>query len=419
MWRNNGDGTFTDVTARTRTGEGQWSVSASFADFDRDGWLDLYVANYVNYQLEPRTECFTSVGEPDYCGPQNYDPVPDRLFRNQGDGTFLDVTTLAQISRARGPALGVVATDINSDGWIDFYVANDGAANHAWLNQRNRTFRDVALAAGIAVNASGWPEGSMGVDAGDFDGDGDEDLAMTHLVRETNTVYVNDGSGFFEDRSAATGLGPPSLPFTGFGTGWFDFDNDGRLDLLAVNGAVKTIEALAREGDPFPLHQRNQLFHNLGDGRFEDVTDRAGKVFELSEVSRGAAFGDLDNDGDIDLVVGNNAGPARLLINNVGHRRHWIGLRLAGADARRDMLGARVAVVRADGPPLWRRVRSDGSYASANDSRVLVGLGDAPAVRGVRVVWPGGRVEEWSDVAIDAWTTLTEGTGSPSNEDGP
>jgi len=419
MWRNNGDGTFTDVTARTRTGEGQWSVSASFADFDRDGWLDLYVANYVNYQLEPRTECFTSVGEPDYCGPQNFDPVPDRLFRNQGDGTFLDVTTLAQISRARGPALGVVATDINSDGWIDFYVANDGAANHAWLNQRNRTFRDVALAAGIAVNANGWPEGSMGVDAGDFDGDGDEDLAMTHLVRETNTVYVNDGSGFFEDRSAATGLGPPSLPFTGFGTGWFDFDNDGRLDLLAVNGAVKTIEALAREGDPFPLHQRNQLFHNLGDGRFEDVTDRAGKVFELSEVSRGAAFGDLDNDGDIDLVVGNNAGPARLLINNVGHRRHWIGLRLAGADARRDMLGARVAVVRADGPPLWRRVRSDGSYASANDSRVLVGLGDAPAVRGVRVVWPGGRVEEWSDVAIDAWTTLTEGTGSPSNEDGP
>jgi hypothetical protein len=260
----------------------------------------------------------------------------------------------------------------------------------------------------------------MGVDAGDFDADGDDDLFLTHLTTETNTLYVNDGSGLFEDRTARTGLGAPSVAYTGFGTAWVDFDNDGWLDLLVVNGAVQakhqrftggTPDVPVQAGTPLPLHQRNQLFRNLGNGRFEEVTRRAGAVFELSEVSRGAAFGDVDNDGDHDVLITNNNGRARLLINDIGHQNRWIGLRLVGGTGPRDMLGARVGVFRDVGPTLWRRARTDGSYASANDPRVLVGLGEATTARRIRVVWPSGREEDWTDIPVNRWLTLKEGTG--------
>jgi enediyne biosynthesis protein E4 len=310
----------------------------------------------------------------------------------------------------------VVAADFNADGWADVYVANDGEPNLLWINQQNGRFRNTALLAGTALNGLGSAQGSMGVDAGDFDNDGDEDLFVTNLPGEGNTLYVNEGSGLFEDRTARVGLGVPSLPHTGFGAGWFDFDNDGWLDLLVANGAVRIVEDSSRATDVFPLHERNQLFRNLGTGRFEQVTARAGAVFELSEVSRGAAFGDLDNDGDVDVLVTNNNGPARLLINHVGQRSHWVGLRLVGGPGPRDMLGARVGVFRNQGPPLWRRARADGSYASANDPRVLVGLGDQAAVSRIRVVWPSGRVEDWTDVAVDRWITLKEGSGARASK---
>jgi hypothetical protein len=252
----------------------------------------------------------------------------------------------------------------------------------------------------------------MGVDAGDFDNDGDEDLFMTELTGEGSNLFVNDGAGVFEDQSARSGLGLRSLGYTGFGAAWFDFDNDGWLDILTVNGTIAAIEALRRANDPFPLHQRKQLFRNLGNGQFEDVTDRAGAAFQLSEVGRGAAFGDIDNDGDVDVLVGNDAGRTRLLMNNVGNRKHWLGLRLVGARGRRDMYGARVVVFRANTATLWRRARADGSYASASDPRVLVGLGDSAEPPRVRVVWPGGRVEEFAGVAVDRYTTLKEGSGA-------
>ena len=420
LFRNDGDGTFTDVTGQAGVGDPRWSVSASFVDFDRDGWLDLYVGNYLDHRPgTPQPECFTRTGERDYCGPSAWAPVPDRLYRNRGDGTFVDVTADAGVAREYGAALGVTAFDADGDGWTDVYVANDGEPNQLWMNRRDGTFTNGALLAGAALNDSGRTEGSMGVDAGDFDGDGDDDLFMTHLTRETNTLYVNDGRGLFEDRTATIGLGASSLAYTGFGTAWLDFDNDGWLDLLAVNGAVQAShqrfamrarDVSARAGE-LPLDQPNQLFRNLGNGRFDDVTRRAGPVFELSEVSRGAAFGDVDNDGDVDVLVANNNGRARLLINEVGHRNRWIGLRLVGGPGRRDMPGARVGVFRDDGPPLWRRARADGSYASANDPRVLVGLGQAAAVRRVRVVWPSGREEDWMDLPVDRWLTLEEGTG--------
>src|SRR4051812_46050779 len=257
----------------------------------------------------------------------------------------------------------------------------------------------------------------MGVDAGDFDADGDEDLFVTELVSQGSSLWVNDGTGTFEEQSIRFGVRRPSLPYTGFGTAWFDFDNDGWLDILSVNGDVN--ENMRHTG-PFPLAQRHLLMRNLG-GRFEDVTDRAGRGFQLAEVSRGAAFGDLDNDGDTDVVVANDAGHVRLLLNNVGARHHWIGLRLVtthpggvtvasngGAAGARDALGGRVEIVRRSGPTLWRRARADGSYASSNDPRVLAGLGTSTEQPRVRVVWPDGRSDEWTDLPIDRYTTLVE-----------
>jgi hypothetical protein len=411
MLRNRGDGTFADVTARSGTANpGGWGVSAALVDIDRDGWLDLYVGNYLIYSVAADIDCLSVTGQPDYCPPNSYRGQPDRLYRNRGDGTFADVTRTALVGGAYGPALGVSTADFDGDGWLDVYVGNDGEANQLWINQRNGTFRDTAFAAGAAVNASGNAEASMGIDAGDYDNDGDEDIFVTNWLAQMNILYENLGKGVFEDRKAASGLGPPSLARTGFGAAWFDFDNDTWLDLLAVNGSVATIEAQARAKDPFPLKMPNQLYRNLGNGRFEDVSARAGKAFTIADVSRGAAFGDVDNDGDQDVVVGTAAGPVRLLVNMIGNRNHWVGLRVIGAREKRDLLGARVGVIRRNGSMLWRRARSDGSYASANDPRVLVGLGPAADPVRVRVEWPDGTAEEWPGVPVDRWTTLTKGT---------
>jgi hypothetical protein len=378
-------------------------------DYDRDGWLDLFVGNYVYYGVEGNKPCLHSIGSLlDYCPPSVYRPQPDHLFHNNRDGTFTDVTAAAGMGREFGPALGVATADFNGDGWIDIYVANDGAPNQLWINQHDGTFTNTALLAGAALGAGGEAKGSMGIDAGDFDNDGDEDLFITEIAREGHDLYVNDGFGVFEEQAAHAGIRLPSLPYTGFGAAWFDFDNDSWLDILTVNGAVRhTAEALTRN-KRFSLQQPKQLFRNLGNGQFADVTDQAGAALRIPDVSRGAAFGDVDNDGDTDVVVANDSGPIRLLINHVGNRRHWVGVRVLGRQAR-DMVGARVGIVRATGPTLWRRARADGSYASANDPRVLVGLGDTAKIVKVRVEWPGGHAEEWTNVPVDRYTTLKEG----------
>ncbi|MFL6259638.1 MAG: CRTAC1 family protein [Thermoanaerobaculia bacterium] len=414
LWHNNDDGTFTDVTARAGVDDPRWSSGATFADLDRDGWLDLYVLNYVDYSVANSPRCYAPSSRRDYCGPSTFAPVPDRLLRNRGNGTFEDVSLPSGIGRKAGPGLGVVADDLDGDGWPDLFVANDGAASFLWINQKNLTFREDGLLAGVALNAAGRPEAGMGIAVGDADGDGRDDLLITHLTAETNTLYLNLGGGLFEDATARSGLGAPSLPFTGFGTGWLDVDNDSRLDLAVFNGAVNLTGAMGSGPGIAPYAQPHQLYRNLGGGRFA-VAPEAGPAFQKPAVSRGTAFGDIDNDGDTDILVVDADGPLRLLVNETGSHNPWLGLRLvgkpAGAKAERDMLGARVEVRRKGAPSLWRRAATDGSYASANDPRVLVGLGDASEVTGVRVVWPDGLAELFPPPPLRTYTTLVRGTG--------
>lgn len=409
LLHNNGNGTFSDVSAKSGADTEGWSIPAALVDYDRDGDLDLYVGYYLAYDTAANESCTTVTGQPDYCPPAAYRPAPDHLLRNRGDGTFEDVTARAGLAGEPRPALGVSTADFNGDGWLDIYVANDGMENALWINQRNGTFVNTALLAGVALNASGDTEASMGVDAGDFDNDGDEDLFIANWTGEGHTLYGNDGTGHFEDWGTRSGIRAASLAFTGFGAAWFDMDNDGWLDLLVANGAVRTIAALAAAGDPYPLHQTPQVFRNLGTGRFEEASGKAGAIFRRSTVGRGAAFGDIDNDGDVDVVMANNNGPLELLVNQIGQTHHWIGVRAVAGG--RDVAGALVGVVGTDGRLRWRRVRHDGSYASANDPRVIVGLGQTAAVAAVRIVWTDGTTEEWTGPAVDRWSTLQKGTG--------
>jgi hypothetical protein len=411
LLRNQGDGTFRDVTARGGAHDERWSTSAAFFDYDRDGWLDLYVANYVDFVFPVHKPCFSVYGKPDYCSPTAFLPSPHRLLRNRGDLTFEDVSEKARILTVKGNGLGVSTADFDGDGWIDVYVANDQMENFLWLNQRDGTFQNVGLERGAALSFDGSPEASMGVDGGDFDDDGDEDLYLTHLTGQKNTLYVNEGSGVFTDRTFQSGLGGPGQKTTGFGTAWLDFDNDGHLDLLVVNGTVFAIEALARAGDSFPYRQQDQLFRNLGDGRFREVTAQAGAAFQVPGASRGAAFGDVDNDGDIDVLVNRVDAPARLLLNRAEARGHWLGVRLMSKG--RDALGAR-AVLRREGlRPLWRRARADGSYCSANDPRILFGLGGDSRGGVLEVFWPDGRRERFRDLAPGRYSEVVQGRGEP------
>ncbi len=411
LWRNRGDGTFVEEAAARGIAEERWSVSASFADFDRDGWLDLFVANYLDYSFVAHKTCLTERGEADYCLPGAYRPVPDRLYRNRGDGTFEDVSVRAGIAGVAANGLGVVAADFNADSRLDFYVANDLMANHLWLGQGDGTFVEDGLAAGVALNAQGKAEASMGIAVGDPDADGDLDLFLTHFRRESNTFY-RDAGPYFEDATESLGLAAPSWLFTAFGTCFLDYDADGWLDLVTVNGAVTFLPGADRTRNRFPLDERNQLFKNVEGRRFEETSDRAGAAFAISEISRGALCGDLDNDGDTDIVVTNNSGPVRLLMNRVADARPWLGLDLVVAGAGRPALGAIATLKRSAGPALVRHAHADGGYASSSDPRVLFGLGNGEA-RSLQVVWPSGKVEEWQGFEPGRYHRLVEGTGRP------
>lgn len=415
LWRNRGDGRFEEIAATAGVADSGWGVSAAFFDYDRDGWLDLYLGNYVKQDFSRHKPCTAPSSVPDYCTPLVYGAQPDRLFRNLGNGRFQERSEAAGIAAVKAPALGVVVEDFDRDGWPDVYVANDARPNQLWINQRDGRFRDEAFFNGAAVNMAGAAEGSMGIAVGDFDNDADPDLFMTHLTGETNTIYVNDGKGWFEDRSIGTGLAGPSMAFTGFGTGWLDVDNDGWKDLFVGNGEVSLLRGVSGIHYAYPLDQPNQLYINRNGLGFEAVAPAVAGVGLNAEVTRGAAFGDIDNDGDTDILLVNNNGPARLLLNQLGQGAGWIGLRLLDRNGR-DAYGASVIVEMEQGLR-WASVGSDGSYASANDPRLLFGLGSKNKILGFRVRWPEGRSERFTPLPVNRYHALREGDGQSQARD--
>ncbi|MBI4583577.1 MAG: CRTAC1 family protein [Planctomycetes bacterium] len=409
LYHNNGNGTFSEVSRQAGVDDPRFSASAAFLDYNRDGYLDLFVTNYVDFSTAANRECTRLGGQKDYCGPKSYEPSSNRLFRNNRNGTFTDATREAGLATGKSYySLGVIGADFNGDGWMDIFVANDATPNQLWINQKKGAFEEKALFAGVAVNNDGQTEACMGVTAADFDRDGDEDIFVTNEQGEKNTLYRNLGKGLFEDASFQTGLATPSLPNTGFGTLWFDYDNDGWLDLFVANGAVRKLANQIQ--NPYPFHQPDQLYHNQG-GLYFETTPWAGAGVTELQTGRGAAFGDVDNDGDLDILVSNNHGPLRLLLNNIGNRKNWVRFFLVGTTSNRDALGAHVLLKLPGGLELWQRVGTDGSYCSANDQRLHFGVGQAKYIESATVYWPSGKKECWKTVPLNKSAVLREGKG--------
>jgi enediyne biosynthesis protein E4 len=416
LYENNGDGTFADVTTQSGVGDERWGSSAAFLDYDHDGDLDLMVANYVDFTFQGNKKCYSPAGELDYCTPLVYKGAVDKLWRNDGGRKWTDVSVESNIASAFGPGLGITTTDVDGDGLTDIYIANDTAANLLWINQGDGTFLETGLEAGVAYSEDGMPKAGMGVSFGDFDADGDDDLIVLNLRAEGCSLYLNEGDGYFTDVTLRFGLGHMTYQSTGFGIDWFDYDGDGWLDIFMANGAVTIIEELI--DDPYPFDQPNMLLRNLGTGNsFDDVSTRSGPALALRDVSRGAAFGDVDNDGDVDILVHNNNGPPRLLLNEVGNRSNWMTIELEGTKTNRQGLGSRVGLVRDGKPTLWRRAHTDSSYCSASDAKVHIGLGDDSARQTIVVKWTDGSTERWEDLAVNENTILKQGTGTAQQPD--
>jgi hypothetical protein len=393
LYRNNGDGTFTDVTDHADVGCPLLSTSAAFGDYDRDGDLDLYVCNYVPYSLDTDIPCFFRDIRI-YCGPNEYPGIADVLYRNNGDGTFTDVTQAAGVYEPTTRGLGVVFTDVNGDGWPDIYVANDMTPNLLFVNQRDGTFREEGVLRGVAYNGDGIANGSMGVDSGDYDNDGDMDLWVTNFSLEANCLMNNDGEGFFFDATFDVGLAEPSFSALGFGTRFADFDNDGWLDLFVGNGHIW--DNVERIDAQLQYEQPAQLFHNR-EGQFADVTEEIG-IVPNRFVVRGALFGDLDNDGDVDAVLCQSNRPAVVLRNEGAAGDAWLLVRLEGSGGNTHAVGAQVRAV-VGARTLVREVIAGASYLSGNDLRLHFGLGDAGTVERLEVRWPDGTAETLTDVA--------------------
>lgn len=406
LYRNEGDGTFIDVSLAAGVAIEQWTASCGFFDYDSDGDLDLFLVNNINWSPEIEVQCETHFGARDYCSPGNYNaPTVDTLLRNEGDGSFTDVTESSGISKSVGVGWAVAASDFDGNGALDFYVTNDGMANVMWMNDGEGHFVDRALIAGCALSMNGTAEAGMGVQVFDAENDGDSDLFMTHLHNETNTFYLNKG-GLFTDRTSATGLGPASLLYTGFGMGFHDFDLDGEIDLFVANGRVGLTPPHLSESDPFA--EPNQLFLGQGQGRFQEAKARLTEG-ELLGTSRAAAFGDIDNDGDIDLVYMDWGSSVKVLENRAERAGHWVGFRLVGPYGS-DAIGAAVKVVAA-GRSQYRRCDPCYSFCSTNDPRVHLGLGNAAQVSEVHVTWPNGELEVFGPFEADRYHSLSQGSG--------
>jgi len=404
LYHNRGGGRF----EKTEMASESWSTSAVFCDFDADGYLDLYVTSYVKY--DAGKSCFKHDGSADFCGPQEFPGEADRLYRNDGNGNFTDVSRSSRIASMRAPGLGVVCLDLNADGRLDFYVANDGKANQLWIQQDDGTFVDDAYMLGAALNAFGKEEAGMGIAPGDVDNDGDIDLFLTHLRNETNTLYRNDGELGFEDATHHMGFGKTGIDRTGFGVAMLDFDHDGHLDLAVAHGRVAWGPPL--EGSPSnpsfgPYAEPNVLLRNVGGAQFERV---AGELDTAIEISRGLVTGDVDGDGDLDVLVTNTAGPARLFRNDASKIGRWLLVRALSDLAERDAHGALVTVS-VGGRLFTRLAQPGGSYLSSGDPRAHFGLPAEGVVEALTVVWPDGEAESFSVDGLNRVIVVRKGEG--------
>ena len=408
LLRNDGTGRFEDQTAAAGVGDPGWGTAATFADLDRDGDLDLFVVNYLNWTLAIEKDCFHR-GAPTNCSPTGYEtPAMDRLYRNDGDGSFTDITIEAGMNRGFGNGLGTVAEDFNDDGLLDLFVANDGLVDQLWINQGGLRFEDEAEAWGCAVDDHGVAKAGMGVAAADVDNDGDADLLVVNLNTETDSFYRNEG-GYFIDVTARAGIATPSRQRTRFGVALADFDNDGLLDLYEANGKI--------DGDPAAVPdtfaEPNTLYRGRNDGagwvEFETLEPEGGVAAPLVYTSRALAVGDVDDDGGLDLLVVNREGPAHLLMNQVAGRGGWVRFRVV-TESGRDALGARLSVRIGSEQRHWT-VRADASYLAANDPRVHFGLGSESGARGVTVRWVDGAVEAFGDFESGREAELRRGRG--------
>ena len=411
LYRNDG-GAFTDVTAEAGAGDSGWSTNCAFGDYDRDGDVDLYVANYLNFDVDttPRrgeTDVCRYLGMDVFCGPRGLESQPDVLYRNDG-GRFVDVTGDAAVAGPVYSGFGVVFSDFDNDGWPDIYVANDMTPNLLYHNNRDGTFAETGLVSGAALNDEGREQAGMGLGVGDYDGDGRLDIFVTHFSRDTNTLYRNLGGMVFADATTDAGLGAVSLPHLGWGAGFRDLDNDGWEDLFVANGHVyPEIDGLDIAGG---YRQPKEVYRNTGNGAFEEIALALEGNLGDPRPARGTAFGDYDNDGDIDILVVNINDRPNLYRNDGGNRNGWIGFRLDGTRGNRDAIGARVEITRGDRTQV-AEVRSGESYLSHNDMRVHFGLGASAGVDGVRIRWPNGDVEELGPLEGNRYWTVREGDG--------
>ncbi|HEV7220410.1 MAG TPA: CRTAC1 family protein [Terriglobales bacterium] len=410
LYHNNGDGTFTDVTAKAGIENlGRWGSSAAWFDYNNDGHLDLVIANYVDWSPERNFYCGDrGPGMRSYCHPDDFNGQPPALYHNNGDGTFTDVSKSSGVGLKASNGLGVVTFDYDNDGWQDIFIANDHMPNFLFHNNRNGTFSEVGYLAGVAVSGDGQFEAGMGTDAADTTGNGRMDLAVTHLDTQLARFYQNLGDGTFDDATLRSKIGYATFHMSGFGTRFMDYDNDGKRDLFMANGHV--LDNIERYHADSPYAEPKLMFRNLGSGIFENASDQLGPDFQLPRVSRGAAIADFDNDGDLDILVNNNGQSPQLLRNDGGNANHWLEIFLIGTKSNRDGVGARVRVT-AGNLVLYDQRKGGMSYQSAQDPRLHFGLGQNSKIDAIEILWPSGMTSNLTNLKADQILAVKENTG--------
>jgi len=409
LYRNNGNGTFTDVTSQAGVNNRQWGTSAAFFDYDNDGYLDLYVCNYLKFDPDGKIPCQFFEGRP-FCSIAQFKGTAGVLYHNNRDGTFTDVSQKAGIANPNGKGLGVIAFDYNNDGRMDLYQANDASPNFLFRNNGNGTFSEVALEAGCALDPNGEARGGMGVDAADVDGDGFPEIFVTNFSQQTNAFWHNNRDGTFDEMTYEMGLAAISIPMSGFGTRFLDYNNDGLLDIFVLNG--HPFEAINKVFRETTYAEPPFLFENNGKS-FPELAAQHGAALKRRYLGRGLAVGDIDNDGDPDLLLMNAGEPPVLLRNDGGNRNHWLGIKLIGTKSNRDGIGAKVTVA-SGGSRRTRQLLGGTSYCSASDMRLLFGLGQCEKCDEIEVRWPSGQVTNLRDVAINRYITIKEDGSQPS-----